>query len=378
MKRLFFLAAGMFAMGCEDYLFAGLLPGLSESLDTSIVAVAQGCVALGVAYLVSIPLCACLLARYSGRMVLIAALVVFIFGNVITLLSQNFLTFIVGRFVAGLGSGLFLPVAVAAGIQLVEPSFRGRALSVMWGANSAGAVCGVPLGLWFAHEVNWRATVALILILAVFALIGIGINHQPLRVEAAPPSLGEQFRLLTHRRVLAVVGVTFLTATGCLGLYSYVSQVLFGTENSSDLAFSLWSIGGLMGTIGVGYVLDRFARPQLVMVSIIGTLFLIITAIPLVREVRVFGLLPFLIWGALGWASVTPQQLTLIEIKADHEAILVALNSSAVSLGSVVGTALLSLALSGGLNAAHLPYVTSFFLLCAFACQILLVRKPTT
>ena len=61
-------------------------------------------------------------------------------------------------------------------------------------------------------------------------------------------------------------------------------------------------------------------------------------------------------------------------IKADHEAILVALNSSAVSLGSVVGTALVGVALSRGLGAGKLPYLTSLFVFCALVCQILLIR----
>lgn len=373
MKRIFFLAAGMFALGCEDYLFAGLLPGLSVSLHTSVVAVAQGCAVFGVAYLLSVPVCAFLLSRKPARKVLITALLLFIAGNVMTLLSTNLMIYIASRLVAGLGAGLYLPVAVAMGSRLVEPGFRGRALSAMWSFNSAGAVVGVPAGLWLAERMGWRATVILILVLASFALTGLLFSHRDLRVEA-PPSLGDQFRLLLNRRVLGVVGVTLLTATGCLGLYAYITQVLSGTEVSSDLAFSLWSIGGLIGSMGVGYVVDRVGKPQLVMAMIVATLFLVIASIPTLRSVPVVGLLPFLLWGALGWASVTSQQCSLIEIKSDHEAILVALNSSAVSLGSVVGTALGGLALAGGLNAMYLPYMTAIFLVCAFLLQMLLMQ----
>jgi predicted MFS family arabinose efflux permease len=374
MKRLFFLAAGMFAMGCEDYLFAGLLPGISASLHTSIVAAAQGCAVFGIAYIVSVPICAFLLSRKSVRHVLITALVVFIAGNVTTLLSTDLMIYLFSRFVAGLGAGLFLPLAVVAGTQLVDPSFRGRALSVMWGSNSAGAVFGVPLGLWLADRMGWRATVILILILATLALMGIVIRQQALRVEN-PPSLGEQFHLLVNRRVMAVIGVTLLTSTGCLGLYAYTTQVLSGSEISPEAAFSLWSIGGLIGSTGIGYVVDRIGKPQFVMAMILAGLFLVITAIPIFRSVPFFGFLPFLLWGALGWATVTTQQFNLIQIKADHEAILVALNSSAVSLGGVIGTSMGGVALAGGLRAGNLPYVTAIFLLCAFAWQMVLVWK---
>ncbi len=365
----------MFALGFEDYLFAGLLPDISVSLHTSVVAVAQGCVTFGLAYILSVPLCAFLVSRKSVRHILITALVLFIIGNMITLLSMDLMIYVVSRFVAGLGGGLFLPLAVAAATQAVEPGFRGRALSAMWSSNSAGAVIGVPLGLWLANRMGWRATVVLILILATFALAGIVIHKQPLRLDAPPPSLRDQFRLLANRSLLAVIGVTLLTATGCLGLYAYISQVLVGTENSAEVAFSLWSVGGLIGSMGVGYVVDRMGKPQVVMAIILSVLLVTITAIPILRGVPILGLLPFLAWGAMGWASVTPQQYSLIKIKANHEAIFVALNSSAVSLGSVIGTAMGGVALARGLSPEKLPYVTSILVFCALACQMLLIQK---
>lgn len=361
-------------MGCEDYLFAGLLPRISASLHANVVAVAQGCVIYGLAYILSIPLCAFLLSRKSVRAILIMALVLFIFGNVMTVLSTKIIIYFASRFVAGLGCGLFLPVAVAAGTQLVEPAYRGRALSIMWSANSFGAVVGVPSGLWLANCMGWRAAVILILIFTSFSLFGIVIRKQTLRVEAPPPSLAAQFRLFMNRKVQAVIGVTLLTATGCLGLYSYVSQLLSGTENSPEVAFSLWSIGGLIGTAGIGYVLDRIGKPQVVMAIILVVLFISISVIPFLRWIPMWGILPFLVWGAMGWASVMPQQYSLIKIKADHEAILIALNSSAVSLGGVIGTALGGVAIAGGLGPGNLPYITSLFVLASLVCQLMLIR----
>src|SRR5437879_1254935 len=93
-KRLFFLAAGMFALGCDDYVFAGLLPSISTSLHTSIALAAQGCTAFGIAYVLSTPLCAFLLSKKPARHVLIMALVVFIAGNVITLFSTSLIIYL--------------------------------------------------------------------------------------------------------------------------------------------------------------------------------------------------------------------------------------------------------------------------------------------
>jgi predicted MFS family arabinose efflux permease len=375
MSRLLFLAAGMFALGCDDYIFAGLLPGISASLHASVPLVAQGSVAFGVAYLVAAPLCLLLLARWGVRQVLVAALSVFIAGNALTLVATGLMAYLVSRGIAGIGAGLFLPIAVSAGTQLVDAGSRGRALSLLWGSNSAGAVVGVPLGLWLASQLGWRSTIVLILVLAVIALIGCLTGRLGTQVER-PPALGEQFRLLVDRRVLSIIGVTFLTATGSLGLYAYTASVVSGTALSPELALSLWNAGGLMGSIGIGYVIDRFGRPKLVMAGILMSLILVLTAIPVLQSVPVLGLLPFLLWGALSWSTVTPQQCNLVEARPRHDTILVALNSSAVSLGSIAGASLGGLALAGELGARNLPFAASALLLGALAWQVALLQQP--
>jgi predicted MFS family arabinose efflux permease len=361
----------MFAMGFEDYLFAGLLPGVSHSLHSSVVAVAQGCAAFGVAYIASMPLCAFLLSKKSAGQVLVWALLTFIAGNAATLVSPNVMIYVASRFVAGLGSGVYLPIAVAAATHSAGPGFKGRALGLLWGANSIGAVVGVPLGLWLAERFGWQFTVVIILLLAAFALAGVASSERVLEVQTAPPSLRAQFRLLADLRVLAVVGVTLLTATGCLGLYAYISQVLAGSPNSSEVAFSLWSIGGLFGSVISGFVIDRKGDPRILMTILLVILFVVIISIPSLRGVPVLGLLPFPLWGAMGWASVTPQQYRLIQMRPGHEAILVALNSSAVSLGSAFGTVLGGMALTGGFAAERLPYLTAIFVVCALMGQLL-------
>jgi predicted MFS family arabinose efflux permease len=366
MKSLFFLAAGMFTMGCDDYVVAGLLPGLSASLGTSMAGAAQGVTAFSFTYLVCAPLFAILLARKPARQVLVMALAIFALGNVLTLLSPNLAAYLASRAIAGIGAGMYLPIAVAAAAESVEPEAAGRALGMIWGANSAGAVIGVPAGLWLAEKVGWQATIGLILALGAVTLTGILLRQPNLQVSA-PPALGEQLRFLVDRRVLSIIGVTCLTATGSLGLYSLIAPLQAGMANPADFA--------LIGSFGIGYVEDHLGNPRLVMAGILVTLLAAILALPTVGALPVLGLLPFLVWGAMGWAVMTPQQLALVELEPGHEATVVALNSSAVGLGSVFGPALGGLALAGGLAARYLPYAAGGLLLCALAWQLVLVQQ---
>ncbi|HEY4003029.1 MAG TPA: MFS transporter, partial [Candidatus Xenobia bacterium] len=200
---LFFLGAGMFTMGCDDYVVAGLLPGLSASLGTSMVGAAQGITAFSFTYLVCAPLFAVLLGRRPARQVLVLALAIFAAGNVLTLMSPNLAAYLASRAIAGIGAGMYLPIAVASAVELVDPDAVGRALGLIWGANSAGAVIGVPAGLWLASRLGWQATIGLVLLLGTITLLGIALGL-PDRPVPVPPSMREQLRFLLDRRVLSI------------------------------------------------------------------------------------------------------------------------------------------------------------------------------
>jgi predicted MFS family arabinose efflux permease len=384
MKRLIFLGAGMFAIGCDNYVIAGLLPGIGATLNASEATVGQGVTAFDLTYLVSAPAFAVLLAGRSVRTVLLAALTLFTFGNLLTLLSTNVAMYLISRGIAGVGAGLYIPVAVAAATAAADSDAtgRGRALSLIWGANSAGAVAGVPVGLWLASLRGWQWAIGLILALSAVSLAGVArgaTRHSDVRdVRAeAPPSLAERTRVLADRRVLAIVGVTLVTATGSLGLYTYTAPLIqrAGAAHSVATALWAWSIGGLIGSTAIGYLADRTERPQLLMASVLMLLTIAVLILPTLQSVPVLGLVPYVLWGAAGWATVTPQQCALIEIQPTQATTALALNGSAIGLGSGLGSALGGLAIAGGLGAPHLPYAAAALLLAALLWQWTLLDR---
>lgn len=375
MINFLFLAAGMFALGCDDYIFAGLLPGISESFQSSVTAAAQGISVHGIAYVGALPLCVFLLTKKKARFVLLLALGIFIVGNLITLLSTNLMMYIIGRSVAGIGAGLYLPLAIATASELAPSSAKGRMLSLAWGANAAGAVIGIPIGLWLAETTNWRVSIGMILFLSIVALLGLVSRKLDLKIST-PPSLLAQARLLVDSRVMSVVGITLLTATSGFGLYVYASSILANSVTSPASALSLWNIGGLLGSLSVGYVVDRIGKPQWVMAMILITLLTMYILIPVTRSIPILGLVPFLIWGAMGWSTMTPQQYHLSVLKPGHDATLVALNSSAVSLGGVAGAALGGIIIESGFEPKNIPYAAAILVFCAFVWQINLIRRP--
>ncbi|HEY8278512.1 MAG TPA: MFS transporter [Bdellovibrionota bacterium] len=373
MRKLFFLAAGMFTMGCDNFIVVCLLPGISASLGASPLATSQGVTAFGAAYAVSAPLFALLLAKKPTRLVLVAALSIFLVGNLITILAPDLAAYLFGRAISGMGAGLYSPIAVATGSQLVDPSSRGRALGLLWGSNNAGSVIGGPLGLWLSGLWSWKAGIGLIMGIALLALAGIAALQPRLKVNAIP-SLKERVLMLGDARVLSVICITFATAAASLGLFTFVAPISEGAASPVGQAVWVWSLGGLLGSYGIGHLVDYSGKPRLVMAGVICVLTAAVFCIPLLRSVPYLSLAPFLLWGMAGWATVNPQLHTLFSLQPEQSATLAALNGSAVSLGGVLGSSAGALVLSLGLTAQSLPFAAVSVLVLALVFQLAMIR----
>ncbi|MGG3772419.1 MFS transporter [Heyndrickxia faecalis] len=241
--------------------------------------------------------------------------------------------------IAGIGAGLYSPLATATASSLVSDKKRGRALGMTLGGMSMGTVVGVLLGLIVAAHAGWDGTLWLITILGLIAMIGIVIWF-PNIPASPPPSLRQRLAMLANGRVTATVGITFVTGIASLGLYTYIAPILQNLDGIHSVTPYLWAwgIGGVVGSLFIGTLIDRIGRPGWIMGGILILLALAMFSLPLSLGIPILMFLPFFIWGAMGWASLAPQQHVLLELQPKHGPAVVALNSSANYLGSSVGS----------------------------------------
>ncbi|KQX56145.1 MULTISPECIES: MFS transporter [unclassified Streptomyces] len=350
------LALGSFAMGTDAYAMAGLLPAIGSDLHVPVSLAGQSVTAFTLCYALAAPLLSAVLARWGTRTVLVTALVVFVLANAGTALTGSYAGLLGTRALAGAGAGLFTPAAATAAGALVPPERRGRALGLVLGGMSAGTVLGVPLGLLVAGHSGWRTALWLITGLGTVALLGVATRLPAVR-GATAPSLGARARALARPRVAVVVAVTFTQTVASLGLYTYLEPVL---RRSADIGSAVpylwvWGIGGVCGSLLAGTLVDRSGRPALLAVVLLGTLGAALLALPWAGGPPGLIMLPLLVWGAVGWAFVVPQQHRLLGGDGEGGAAAIGLNSSATYLGGAVGSALGGLALARGLDARWLP-----------------------
>jgi predicted MFS family arabinose efflux permease len=357
MKKIWILTLGMFSLGMDTYIVAGLLPDIGRTFNKSSAEIGQGVTVFTLFFALSAPIFSTILARYFVKKILLIALLTFSVANILTMFSMNYTIYILSRSIAGVGAGLFSPMAVSSGGHLVDQKHKGKALVFIVGGMSVGTVVGVPVGLQLAELMNWRWAIGVIVIIGIIAFLSIYALLPNFKLPATP-SLKERFSLFVNPNVLRIVTVTVCAAIASLGLYTYLSQVIEAYLSPSYISIFLtfWGIGGLLGSFGVGFFIDKFKDTKQLMLIVLIILALSIILIPVLIKIPYLSIIPFLLWGAMGWATQAPQQHILLKNHAEHGSASVALNSSLNYLGSALGAALGGILLTNGINISGLIF----------------------
>ncbi|WNF27776.1 MFS transporter [Streptomyces sp. C11-1] len=369
------LALGTFALGVDAYVMAGLLPHVSSDLHVPASAAGQIVTVFTLCYALGGPVFATLLAKRPAKVVLGVALVVFTIGNAMTALAPTLAVLLIARAVAGIGAGVYSPIAAATAAGLTTPERRGRALATVMGGLSIGTVIGVPAGMLLASHVGWRGTLWLITALGVVALIG--IVRLPKIEVSPPPPLGRRVRALAGGRIAGIVCVSLLGGIASLGLYTYLAEFLLDAAHTDRTVWAMWAwgAGGIVGSLLIGPVVDRTRRPFAAVTCILVLIVASQLVLPAAAHASAaWAVVPLVIWGAAGWAVQVPQQHQLIAAQPRQATVAVSLNSSAVYLGSGIGSALGGLMLGLGAAPASLPYYTGALTVVALVLHLTVVR----
>lgn len=347
-RRLIVLAGGMFAIGTDSFVVAGILPQVAGSLGVSVALAGQMVTLYALSYALLSPVLAAAAAHWPRKRLLLAGLAVFVLGNVITALAQSIWLVLASRLLAGLGAAMYSPTATAAGASLVPAEQRGRALAIIIAGLSSATALGAPFGTYLGGWLDWRATMWFVA--GVGAVAGFGV-WRLLPDIASPPALSLARRLapLADARILLTLLTTWLAYSGLFVVYTYVgvsferatggdSQVLAGM-------LLLWGVAATVGNLAAGRLTDRFGSRRIINSAI--AIAAIDFALMPWTSASLTGAIPaIVVWGLCGWGLLVPQQHRLISLSPAASPLLLGLNSAAVYIGvsmsGVIGAAALS------------------------------------
>lgn len=144
---------------------------------------------------------------------------------------------------------------------------------------------------------------------------------------------------------MVILLVSLLAAIASLGMYTFIAPFLTAPEHGAVQSVTpylwVWGVGGVLGSFLIGPLVDRIEGPVLTF-AIMLILTLAILALPLAAMWNSWlVLLPIATWGSVGWALQVPQNNELLRAR-DRQGdgnLAVALNESALYLGSAIGAA---------------------------------------
>ena len=192
-------------------------------------------------YIAAMPLLGRASDRFGRKMLIQVGLAGFAVGSVITALSGDLTTLVIGRIVQGTASGALLPVTLALAADLWSARNRAGVLGGVGAAQELGAVLGPVYGItlvWlFSH---WQAVFWVNVPLAVIAMVMIHFSLPP-RDKDQPPEKVDVVGgvLLAIALGLAVVGLYNPEPDGKQVLPSWGLPVLAGALIAT-VAFFAW------------------------------------------------------------------------------------------------------------------------------------------
>lgn len=334
-KRLIILASGMFAIGTDSFVVAGVLSQVSASLGVSVALAGQMVTLYAMSYALLSPVIAAAAAHWPRKRLLLAGLAVFVLGNVVTAVAPSIGLVLASRLIAGLGAAMFSPTATATGASLVPPEQRGRALAIVVAGLSSATALGAPLGTFIGGWLDWRATMWFVA--AVGTLAAMGVAWRLRDIPTPPPvSLARRLAPLGDARVLLTLLTTWLVYSGLFLVYTYIGSS-FDRATGGDARILaglllLWGVAATAGNLAAGRMTDRFGSRRIINATI-ALVALDFALLPWTSASLATAIPALVVWGVCGWGLVVPQQHRLISITPTAAPLLLGLNSAAIYVG---------------------------------------------
>jgi DHA1 family inner membrane transport protein len=334
-RRLLILALGMFAMGTDNFVVAGILQGVAASLSTSVSLAGQMITVYAFSFAVLAPVMAAVAGGWPRKPLLVSALGIFVAGNVITALASDLNTVLASRALAGLGAAMFAPTALGVAASLADPERRGRALSTVTAGLAGATALGAPIGTFIGGLGSWRSTLWFVALLGFVSMVGVWMMlrsvPQPARI-----TLRERFTPVRDIRIALILFTTLFAFGGFLMVYSYAGLVLDRVTGGDERVLAgllvFWGVAATIGNALAGHLVDRF-KSRVIINTALCLAIINFLALPWTSAYPISAVIALMVWGLCGWGLMVPQQHRLVHIAPKIAPILLALNNTATYLG---------------------------------------------
>lgn len=267
-----------FLLVTAEFLPNGVLTEMADGLGVTPGQAGQTVTVTALVGLVVAPTVGLMFPRLDRRSLLVWMALAAAVSNLIVAIAPNLIIVLLARFLLGAAISAFWAMSITVAARLAGPENLGRGVMFTSAGVSLATVAGVPLGVMLSELVDWRMVFAIAGVLMVVLAVVLRFA-----LPSVPAERASSLRLLvdTLRRPgigLGMVGHV-LVVLGHFLAYTYVRLALerIPEVDASTIVvlLALFGVGGLLGNITIGLVIDRtfafFAvfAPLVIAVSVI-------------------------------------------------------------------------------------------------------------
>ncbi|WP_082443297.1 MULTISPECIES: MFS transporter [unclassified Sphingomonas] len=352
---------GGFAIGTTEYATMSLLPFFSAGLrvDEPMAGHVISAYALGV--VAGAPLLAVIGSRFSRRHVLIALMLLFALGNLLSAVTPTFPWMLFFRFVSGLPHGAYFGTASLVAASLVPVNKRTQAVARVMLGLTVATIVGVPLANLLGQTLGWRWGFGIVGMIAAATAIAIALvaPHDVADRTARPLA---ELQILRDRRIWLTLAIGAIGYGGLFSVYTYLASTLIAVtrvpETTVPVVLAIFGIGMTLGNLIVPRFADRALMPTAAALLIWSAVMLALYSVA-AGALWSIALTVFAI--GLGGGLGTVLQTRLMDLAEGGQSLAAALNHSAFNFANALGPWAGGLAISAGLGWTATGWVGSLF-----------------
>lgn len=346
------LALGGFGIGLTEFVIMGLLPEVAADFGVSEAAAGWLISGYALAVVVGALALTAAVTRLPKKPVLLALMVLFIAGNLVSALAGDYQVMLAGRILAALSHGAFFGIGSVLAAAMVPAHKQAGAIAIMFTGLTAANVLGVPFGTLLGQHFGWRSTFWAITVIGVVAFVGIlTLVPKPKRDEA-PASLLAELRAFRSGQVWLSIAVTVLGYGGMFGAFTYIAYTLTEVSGFASTTVPwlliLFGVGLLVGNIVGGKAADRNIDRTLIVV--IAVLTVILVAFAATAQSPVATVIALVLMGGFGFATVPGLQMRVMRYASAAPTLASGANIAAFNLGNALGAWLGGVTIIAGLG----------------------------
>lgn len=333
----------------------GLLPQLAADLGVDIPTAGLLITGFALTSAVAGPVLALLTGGMSRKRLLLAAVAVFVLGNVLSALSAGYGMLLAARIVVALSHGLIFGLATVLATQLAPEGRKTSAVSLVVAGSTVAGIAGIPLGIIVGDAFGWRTTFWGLA--AAGALVGVAVSLLiPEGGKQPPKKLAAQFLAAVRPDALLGYGVFCFYMFSNMAVFAYIVPLLTaaGGVPAGMIPWVISGMGafGLIGNLVGGRLADRW--PMATMLGIVVFVALITLAMMFLTG-SAWGMV-IALWARwmVGFGFPAPLRARVMKDAAGAETLASTLTTTASNLGTGIAAAAGAAAIASGWGYASL------------------------